>query len=285
MLFLARMRCFALALALLACGHKDDAKPAQVQGSAAPVAADPGTLEIFVDNQSVAHVAAAQLASWPRLDTLVPVTARRLGTWQDVSIKAAAESKQLHKPSDAYRDLVPAVYKGDDGKPAFGMFDPVELANHGKPKLGEVDVSEIKISLAQGGGRGENESGDGGGADPTQLKIAIKTPAGASTLDGKTLLAIAREPMPGDDSNDPRGWTLKTLLDAAGIKKFQKIMLSDVAGQALSLEAADFDPKTSIPFVKLNRSGQLRVTVFKKQGDGWQRGGDLRGLASVEVLK
>ena len=274
----------ALALLLVACGHKDDTKPAPTPGSAAPPA-DPGTLEIFVDNQSVAHVAVAQLASWPRLDTLVPVTARRLGTWQDVSIKAAAESKQLHKPSDAYRDLVPAVYKGDDGKPAFGMFDPVELANHGKPKLGEVDVSEIKISLAQGGGRGENESGDGGGTDPTQLKIAVKTPEGASTLEGKTLLAIAREAMPGDDSNDPRGWTLTTILDAAGIKKFQKIMLSDVSGQALSLEQADFDPKTSVPFVKLNRSGQLRVTVFKKQGDGWQRGGDLRGLASIEVLK
>jgi len=242
-------------------------------------------LEIFVDNQSVAHVAASQLASWPRLDTLVPVRARRLGTWQDVSIKATAETKQLHKPSDVYRDLVPAVYVGDDGKPAFGMFDPVELANHGKPKVGEQGVSEIRITLAPGGGRGENESGEGGGGDPAKLKIAVKTPAGESTLEGKTLLAIARQPMPGDDSKEPRGWTLATILDAAGIKKFKKIMLSDVSGQALSLEQADFDPNVSVPFVKLNRAGALRVTVFKKQGEGWQRAGDLRGLASIEVLE
>ena len=268
-------RCLALVL-VLACGHKDE--------PAVAVPAKPA-LEIFVDDQSVARVDASQLASWPRLDSLVPVKARRLGTWQDVSIKATAESKQLHKPSDIYRDLVPVVYVGDDGTPAFGMFDPVELANHGKPKLGEHGVSEIRITLAQGGGRGENESGEGGGGDPTQLKIAIKTPAGESTLEGKQLLAIARQPMPGDDSKEPRGWTLATILDAAGIKKFKKIMLSDVSGQALSLEQPDFDPNTSVPFVKLNRAGALRVTVFKKQGEGWQRAGDLRGLASIEVLE
>jgi len=287
-LFFACMRTRRIALVLvLACCHKDDnaSKPAQTGSQGSATTAQPKTMEIFVDDHSVAHVAASQLASWPRLDTLVPVSARRLGTWQDVSIKAAAESKKLHKPSDAYRDLVPALYAGSDGMPAFGMFDPVELANHGTPKLGEQDVSEIRITLAQGGGRGENESGEGGGTDPAQLKIAIKTPAGESTLEGTKLLTIPRQPMPGDDSNEPRGWTLATIIDAAGIKKFQKIMLSDVSGQALSLEQADFDPKTSVPFVKLNRSGALRVTVFKKQGEGWQRAGDLRGLASIEVLK
>jgi hypothetical protein len=276
-LFFERMSTWCLVLVLvLACGHKDE--------PAVAIPAKP-TVEIFVDNQSVARVDASQLASWPRLDSLVPVKARRLGTWQDVSIKAAAESKQLHKPSDIYRDLVPVLYVGDDGTPAFGMFDPVDLANHGKPKLGEQAVSEIRITLAQGGGRGENESGEGGGGDPTQLKIAIKTPAGESTLEGTKLLAIARQPMPGDDSKEPRGWTLATIIDAAGIKKFKKIMLSDVSGQALSLEQADFDPNTSVPFVKLNRAGALRVTVFKKQGEGWQRAGDLRGLASIEVLE
>jgi hypothetical protein len=268
-------RGFVLVL-LLACGHKDD-KPAVVANK-------PG-LEIFVDDQSVAHVDAAQLASWPRLDSLVPIKARRLGTWQDLSIKATAETKAIHKPSDLYRDLVPVLYPGAGGVPAFGMFDPVELANRGKPKLGENGVSEIRITLAQGGGRGENENGEGGSGDPTQLKIAIKTPAGESTLEGTKLLAVAREPTPGDDSKEPRGWTLATILDTAGIKTFKKIMLTDVSGQALSLERSDFDPTKSIPFVKLNRAGALRVTVFKKQGEGWQRGGDLRGLASIEVLE
>lgn len=279
----ARYLAFALAIA---CCNKDAADPPPAgkgsQGSA--VTAPAGTLEIFVDGKSVAHVAPAQLSSWPRLDSLVPTSARRLGQWEDVSV-AGAETKQLHKPSDSYRDLAPALYAGDGGKPAFGMFDPVELANHGKPKIAVQNVTEIKITLAKGGGRGENESGEGGGGDPTQLKLAIKTPSGESVLDGKTLLAIPREAMPGDESKDPRGWSLATIMNAAGIKKFDKVMITDAAGQAVSLEASDFDPKTSIPFMKLNRSGGLRLTVFKKQGEGWQRGGGLKGVAAIEVLK
>jgi hypothetical protein len=40
-----------------------------------------------------------------------------------------------------------------------------------------------------------------------------------------------------------------------------------------------------MPFVKLNRQGSLRFIVFKKEGETWKRGGDLRGLARVEVVK
>jgi hypothetical protein len=279
----ALMRRIALivALGLLGCGHKEDSKPSATGSATIPASG----VEIFVDDTSIAHVATSQVATWPRLDTLVPVTARHLGSWQELSVKGSAGTTQLHKPADKYRDLVPVLYPGDGGKPAFGMFDPVELANHGKPKVGAADVAEIRIILASGGGRGENESGDGGGQDPEKLSIAIKTPAGESTLDGPKLLAITREPLPGDDSKELRGWSLETLLDAAGIKKFEKLMLTDVSGQALSLEPADLDPARSIPFVKLNRQGSLRVTVFKKQGEGWTRGGGLRGLVSIEVLK
>jgi hypothetical protein len=60
-------------------------------------------------------------------------------------------------------------------------------------------------------------------------------------------------------------------------------VLTDTGGLNLTLEKADFDPKTSVPYVKLNRQGALRVQVFKKQGDTWQRAGDLRGLAEIEV--
>jgi hypothetical protein len=280
-----RARTLAIALAIASCKNDTPDAPVAGKGSqGSAVTAPAGALEIFVDGKSVAHVTDAQLETWPRLDTLVPVTARRLGTWEDVSI-TGAESKQLHKPSDAYRDLVPVLYAGDGGKPAFGMFDPVELANHGKPKLAAQGVNEVRITLGKGGGRGENESGDGGGNDPTKLKLAIKTPTGESVLDGKTLLAIPREAMPGDDSKDPRGWALATIMTAAGIKKFDKVMITDSAGQAVSLEASDFDAKTSIPFVKLNRSGGLRLTVYKKQGEGWQRGAGLKGVAAIEVLK
>ena len=41
----------------------------------------------------------------------------------------------------------------------------------------------------------------------------------------------------------------------------------------------------SVPYVKLNRQGSLRLQVYKKQGTGWQRSGDLRGLVAIEVLK
>ena len=203
----------------------------------------------------------------------------------NVSIKAAAESKQLHKPSDVYRDLVPAVYVANDGAPAFGMFDPVDLANHGKPKVGENGVSEVRITLAKGGGRGENENGQGGGGDPTQLKIAIRTPCRRIDARGEEASRDRSPADPGDDSNEPRGWTLATILDRQGSSSSKTHAERRLGPSTVARTTADFDPKTSVPFVKLNRAGVLRVTVFKKQGDGWQRAGDLRGLVSIEVMK
>ena len=271
-------------LALASCG-KDEAKASEAPKPAAPSAV-PAGVDLIVDDTSVAKVTPAQLATWPRLDTLVPVTARRLGTWDTVYLKGkGAKPSELHKPSDTYPELVPALFVGDDGAPAFGMFDPVELAKHGKPALREDAIHEVRIKLAQGTGRGEHESGEGGGEDPSQMKIAIKTKAGASVLEGSKLLQIPREPMPGDASKDPKGWPLTVLLDAAGIKSFERILLTDAAGMNLTLDKADFDPKTSIPYVKLNRQGALRFRVFKKQGDAWQVSGDLRGITSIEVLK
>jgi hypothetical protein len=274
----------AVALALASC-KKDEADAAK---QAPAVQAPPARLmavEIFIDDQSVAKIALPQLGQWPRLDTLVPTAARRLGTWQDVTVKNKDKPLEIHKPSDTYRDLVPALYLTADNTPAFGMFDPVELAKHGNAAVHAEGVSELRIKLAQNSGRGEHESGDGGGSDPSLLKIKIKTASGESVLEGSKLLAIPRQPMPGDASNEPKGWPLATVLDAGGIKKFERVLLSEAGGSNLTLDKADFDPKTSVPYVKLNRQGALRVTVFKKQGEGWQKGGDLRGLASIEVVK
>ena len=260
-------------------------------GSASPSASPSATtsvakvVEIFVDNQSVARVAEAQLASWPRLDTLVPVAARRMGTWDDVFVQGSGpKPAQLHRPTDQHPDLVPALFPGADGSASFGMFDPVELAKHGSPQIREDHVVTIHLALAKNSGRGEHEQGQGGGSDPAALVIEITTPKGKSQLLGKTLLAIPRVPMPGETA-PARGWTLQTLLDAAGIKHFDKLLLTDSAGLNLTLEKRDFDPKSSVPFVKLNRQGALRFQVFEKHGDGWKRGGDLRGLVSIEVLK
>ena len=84
---------------------------------------------------------------------------------------------------------------------------------------------------------------------------------------------------------DAKGWPLTALLDAAGVTKFERLLLTDASNANLTLDKADLDPKTSVPYVKLNRSGQLRFRIYKKQGDAWTQTGDLRGLVSIEVIK
>lgn len=278
------MRICCLLIVLASCGKDSTSASGTAAGSS--VAPEPPSVELFVDDKPVGKLAVPQLATWPRLDTLVPVSARRLGMWDDVYLKGkTAKPSEIHKPSATYPDLVPALFPGDDGTPSFGMFDPVELAKHGKPALREDGIHELRIKLAQNSGRGEHESGEGGGTDPMQLKLTIKTAAGEQVMEGAKLLALPRSPMPGDDSKDPRGWPLQAILDAAGVKTFERLLLTDAAGMNLTLEKADFDPKTSVPFIKLNRSGQLRVRVFKKQGESWNPTGDLRGLVGIQVVK
>jgi hypothetical protein len=112
-----------LVISLVACG-KGDAKqePAQGSGSAAgsavaqPAPVEDKALEIFVDDQPVGKLAMAQVALWPRLDTLVPVAARRLGTWQTITLKGA-KSTDVQQPSSTYPELVPAIFPSEAGAP------------------------------------------------------------------------------------------------------------------------------------------------------------------------
>ena len=279
-----RTLCLALVVvaAAAACSKSDSNPPPAKSGSAAVTAPSPG-LAIFVDDQQVATVAPAQLAGWPRLDTLVPIADRRLGQWDEVSLAGGKPAPvAVHAPSSTYPELVPAVFPGADGTPSFGMFDPVELAKHGKPSLREDGLHEIRIKLAQDSGRGKHEQGAGGGTDPTQLKLSIKTPTGEHVVTGTQLLALPREKTP-DGTGE--GWPLTAILAAAGVPKFEQLVLNDSAGLALNLDKSAFDPSTSVPFVKLNRSGQLRFRIYKKQGDGWTSSGDLRGLTAIEIVK
>jgi hypothetical protein len=275
-----------LLLLLGACGKDSAPEPPAATPALQPVAAAPSqVVEIYVDDKVAARVALATVVQWPRLDTLVPVQARRLGTWDNVSVQGrGAQPTELHRIADQHPDLVPALYPLDDHTAAFGLFDPVELAKHGKAQIHEDGVSQIHIKLAQGSGRGEHEQGEGGGTDPSQLSVSIVTSAGKFQLDGKTLLAIPRVPLPGE-TGDGRGWALATLLEAAKVTKFERLVLSDAAGLNLTLDKKDFDPQSSIPYVKLNRQGALRFNLFKKVGTGWQRSGDLRGLVSIQVAK
>jgi hypothetical protein len=276
-----------VAVLSLGCGSKD-AKPTQeppagsatiTPGSAAPAAA-PG-IEIFVDGKSVGSVGRDQLATWPRLDTLVPEDSRRLGTWRTVAIAGRAPA-EIETPSMTHPDMIPAVFPGDDGAPAFGMFDPVELAKRGKPGVRHDGVTQIRIALAAGDRGGDHRGGEAGG-DPLALVVTIKTPRGEQQLTGEQILALPREPMPGSEDTH-KGWRVTQLLEAAGIEdKYKKLVLVDAGGTNLTLERSDFDDKTAIPFLKLNKSGALRFRLMKQQGTGWQAAGDLRALAAIKV--
>lgn len=268
-----------VAIALVGCG-RDKAPPPTERGSAgsqAPAKA----LEIFVNDSSVATVTAEQLAGWPRLDTLVPAEVRKLGTWEAVTLDGARPKPTVvARPSGTYPDMVPAVFPGEGGAPAFGMFDAVELAKKGKPALREDHVQQIHIQLTQGGARGQNDDGGGAAGDPTKLTLTIKSPAGTTTLTGDKIILLPREGAPGNA--DQKGWRLQTLLEAAGVKAYERLVLADATGTTLVLENKDLGADT-VPFIKLNKQGTLRFRVYKKAGEGWNTAGDLRGLATIDV--
>jgi hypothetical protein len=278
-----------LALAVLVGGACNRDKPAGATGSAAESSAAPssppggGTVELFVDDVSIGKVRPPQLATWPRVDSLVPAEARRLGTWELVTLEGkGAKPTEISHPSTAYPDLVPAIFPGETpgSGASFGMFDPVELAKRGKPALREDGVRAIRIKLAQGSSRGQNDDGGGGGGDPTKLVITVTSPAGTTQLTGEQILALPREPMPGNA--DQRGWRLSALLTAAGVTSYQNLVLRDASGTNLTLEKADIS-ESSVPFIKLNKQGALRFRVLKKAGDGWSPSGDLRGLVAIDA--
>jgi hypothetical protein len=287
--------CLAVALAA-APGCKKEPRPADgtaAAGSAgaaagsgsaqavAPVPAPAGTVEIFVDDAPVAKVAKADIEKWPRLDALLSGDAQRLGTWMKVKL-TGAKSEELQRPSQSHPDMIPALFPGEDGRPAFGMLDPVEHSKRGQPGLRADDIREIRIQLATEGRMGDHQGGAGEGADPMKLVVEIETPAGASKLTGEQILALPREPQPG--AEDTRGWRLAQLLEAAGIKKFERLVLGDATGTSLILERKDLGAK-KVPFVKLNKAGALRVRVLEQVGTGWKTAGELRSLSSIKVAK
>lgn len=266
------------------CSRDKAAPPAPVGSGSTAVAPAPtpaAGVEIFVNDMSVGVVQPSLLSGWPRLDSLVPGDARKLGTWETVSLQAAPAPTELRRPSSAYPDMVPAIFPGPGGAPAFGMFDPVELAKKGTPAMHADHVTAIRIKIAQGGKRGQNDDGGGGGTgDPTGLVVTVKTPSGMTSLSGEKILALPREPMPGNP--DQKGWRLTALLEAAGVKSYEHLVLSDASGTNLTLDKADVSD-ASVPFIKLNKQGALRLRVLKKAGDGWNPGGDLRALVGIEA--
>jgi hypothetical protein len=274
---------------VVACGGK---KQEQAAGSAAgsgsgsaatAVVVTPAAhaIEIFVGDGSVAKVTSEQLAAWPRLDTLLPDEARRLGTWESINFSNGGTQTRIEKPAAGHPDKVPVLFPGADGTASFGMFDPVEHAKKGEPSFRADGVRELRITLSKTERGGEHQGSTGADVDPTKLVIKIKTAAGEKQLTGETILALPREPQPGNE--DTKGWRVTQFLEAAGVTDYKSLVLTDANGTSLPLEKADLDPKTSNPFIKLNKQGALRFRLFKKQGDGWQAGADLRSLAAIQV--
>jgi hypothetical protein len=272
-------------LALVACEKKKEAPKTGAgtgTGTAVVVAVPSGTVEVFVDEQSVAKIAPADVAKWQRLDALVPEEARRLGTWEKlVFTSPPAVSSQLEKPAQNHPDKVPVIFPAKDGKPAFGMFDPVALANKGEPAFRADNLKEIRLTISKTERGGMHQGSTGEAIDPTKIVLKIKTPDGEKQITGPEILKLPREPQPG--SEDTQGWRVTQFLDAAGVTKYESITLADAGGTTVPLTKKELDPKTSNPFVKLNKSGQLRFRMFTKKGEGWEQGADLRALTSITV--
>ena len=277
-----------IVVAAIACGGKKKENEGGGSGGSgpgtgsAPVApVDDGSVAIIVDDLQVAKIPPKDLAGWPRLDSLMPQEARRLGTWQSLAFTTAGAPATLAKPAQAHPDMMPVVYPGKDGKPAFGMFDAVEYAKKGEPAYKVEAVREIKLTLSKMERGGEHQGGGGEGADITKLVLTIKTKDGDKQLTGPEILKLPREGEPGRD--DTKGWRVQQFLEAVGVTKFDSIVLVDTSGATVPLTKKELDPATATAFIKLNKSGVLRFRMYTKQGEGWNPGADLRGLSKIEV--
>lgn len=283
--------CFVAVLAIAGCKKEEPTRPqpgsATVTGSgsgsgSAGATVTAGSVAIFVDDAEVAKVTPAQLASWPRLDSLVPEDLRRLGTWTSVSLVTTKPAPaEIQRPSANYPDMVPVLYP-NDGAVSFGMFDAVELAKKGKPGMREDNVREVRIKVSKEGRGGEHQGGGGEAVDPANLKLTFKLPDGKeAVLSGAQILELPRESQPG--APDTKGWRLTALLDAAGVKTYAKVILIDAGGISLPFEKKELADSTHVAFVKLNKAGTLRFRMLQKEGAGWKAAGDLRALTTVQV--
>lgn len=277
---------FAIALSsAVACKEKASEKPpATTEVKAPPAAAGVG---LFVNETKITELDRGKAEAWPRLDSLLPTEARRYGTWEAISGKAGAggEAFSIKKPGATYGALVPALYPSPSGQGvSLGLFDPVELAKKGAPKVSHQELGELRVELDKSGMRGQNDHQGGDAVDPNTLKLEIDAGGKTLTMTGAELLALPRENAPDDDSGEHKGWSLTAILAAAKVPAPKRVLLSSEE-MNVTLEQQDLDPKSAVPFIKLNRQGSLRFRVYKKQGDGWAMGADLRGLHKVQVLE
>ena len=281
----------ALVLVLAAgAGCKDEPKhdaPVVAAARSVPVA-------IFIDDREVAT--SVELGGEPRPLVELIKDAPAAESW--LALEAIDSGGKVHTtmtPAKNQAGKVALLAMGKDGvELGFraigakgGLADPVRAVTKVTIKT-RSDAGQIAAQV------GEHGSGDSGGkrehadevrpvASPT-MQIAITGARGESVFTGDKLEALPVIKAPAGDTETP-GWSLLDVLGAAGIDKPQVVHLTDGEGATLQLGAADFDPAQAVLYLKLNRSGVVRFRVFRKKGETWEVGGELRGITKIHIVK
>lgn len=275
-------------VALAACGGKKDAPPAP---TAIPLA-------IFQDDRQIATTATLGTTPRPLVEVVAGLPAPE--TWLAIVVfDAAGTATTAMTPSTNHPDGAAALSAGKDGITfGFARGDTLDAPVRKVVKVvvkTKDDRGAIAAELAAQGGDSHHGGGDSGGGGHEgngkdrpipngDLKIAITTATGDSVLTGDKLAGLPAMHAPIGDLQTP-GWNLLDVLEVAGLAKAGALNLTDEEGANLRLEGADFDPKVTVLYIKLNRSGQIRFRRYGKQGEAWTMTGELRGITKIAVVK
>ncbi len=287
--------CLLAAAALaIQCKH-DRAAPAPHAISATPA---PAAVTILVDEHAL--TSSVMLGRNPRPLTELVTGAPALDTW--LALEAIDSVGKVHTtmtPARTQAGKVPMLAMTTDGVEvgfgAPGGTGPLAEAVFGVTRVTiKVQGDKGAIAAQVGAQAGDHGTGDSGGqrehADEGRpsagpdLKIAITGASGESEFTGDRLAALPVIKAPSGDTETP-GWSLIDVLAAVGIDKPQVVHLTDGEGATLRLDASDFDPTKVVLYLKLNRSGVIRFRVFRRVGETWEVGGELRGITKIQVLK
>jgi hypothetical protein len=253
-------------------------------------------LSITVDGRAVGAIDPGQAAQWTPIGAMLPGPAQGPDSWTSIDVTTGdGKTQTIDAPAKAHPGEVLAAFPGQGGI-ALGFFQPAELAKKGAPTWQVASVSSLAIHASAApaagsasGGQGEG-NGEGGGGENTgdrpmptaALTIEIDAPDGVKTFTGDKLAALPTTHAPVGDTDTP-GWTLLQILDAVGVKPTKTVVVEGGEGANLILDPGDLDPAKALLFIKLNRSGALRFRVFRKTGDTWELGGELRGVSRIEL--
>lgn len=265
-------------------------------GQGASIASAARPVGVFVDGKQLAT--SVDVGAEPRALAELVAGLPPIEGWLALEIvDASGKVHTTMAPAQNQPGKVPALAAGAAGLElgfrtpgATGaLVDPVRGVTRLTIKA-KGDSGQIAAQVAGG----DHGSGDSGGqrehadeprpAVSADLSIEITGAAGDSVFTGDRFESLPVIKAPSGDTETP-GWNLLDVLAAAGVKSPQLVHLTDGEGATLQLEAADFDPARTVLYLKLNRSGVLRFRVFRKTGDTWDVGGELRGITKIHVVK